>query len=85
MLKVYVLPTSGTLVRLGLVVSKKTGNAVVRNRVKRFFREAVRLILMDEKAKMTPSDVVVIAKPLVSTVGFNSVFAELKTLFDKLK
>jgi len=31
--------------RLGLTVSKKVGNAVVRNRMKRRFRELARLVL----------------------------------------
>ncbi|HET9427902.1 MAG TPA: ribonuclease P protein component [Allosphingosinicella sp.] len=33
--------------RLGLTVSKKVGNAVVRNRMKRRFRELARIVLPD--------------------------------------
>lgn len=84
MLNIYFLATSNTHLRLGLVVSKKVGNAVVRNRIKRYFREAVRLILL-ERASALPFDVVVAAKPVISTVGFNSVSIELQSLFDKLK
>lgn len=84
MLNVYFVATSNAHLRLGLVVSKKVGNAVVRNRIKRYFREAVRLILM-ERAAMLPFDVVVAAKPLISTVGFSSVNIELRSFFDRLK
>ena len=38
----YVLPTSEPYSRLGLAVSKRVGNAVVRNRIKRCLRETFR-------------------------------------------
>jgi ribonuclease P protein component len=45
--------------RLGVVVSRRVGKAVVRNRVRRRIREAVRLRLMD----LTPScDLVFLAR-----------------------
>ncbi len=37
--------------RLGFTVTKKVGNAVVRNRTKRRLREAARLVLRDQAAR----------------------------------
>ncbi|MBQ3054354.1 MAG: ribonuclease P protein component [Clostridia bacterium] len=41
---VYVMPVKSTVNRLGLTVSTKVGNAVVRNRIRRRLREAYRSI-----------------------------------------
>lgn len=52
----------GSQSRLGLVVSKKVGNAVIRGRVKRKLREAFRLLSPDLLGEASAIDLVVIAK-----------------------
>lgn len=67
--------------RLGLAVSiKNTGNAVVRNRVKRAARERFR-ILRDELGGI---DIVVMAKPAVKTTERAQMRASLDSLFRSL-
>lgn len=52
--------------RFGLTVSRKVGNAVCRNRVKRWLREGIR----HERAQLRGAwDVVVIAHPSAAGVG----------------
>ncbi len=61
--------------RLGLTVSRKVGNAVVRNRTKRRLRETVRLMLQnDAEAKQLQNyDIVLIGR----TTGADCEFAKL--------
>jgi ribonuclease P protein component len=62
--------------RLGLTVSKRVGNAVVRNRVRRLVKEIFRRLAGD----LSEVDLVVIAKPgaaLVGRKGFDAVAAEI--------
>jgi ribonuclease P protein component len=47
-------------VRLGFTVTKKVGNAVIRNRTKRRLREAARLLLRE--APLTGADLVLIGR-----------------------
>ena len=55
---IFSLPNSLNRKRLGIIVSKKIGNAVGRNRVKRAIREIFRLV----KHQMIPAtDIVVIS------------------------
>ena len=60
--------------RLGVVASKKTGGAVVRNRSKRLLREAFRL-----RNELFPAgiDLVIIAKPGASDLSLDAVILEV--------
>lgn len=64
MVVLYVLKNSSKSTRIGFVTGKRLGGAVVRNRVKRLFKEAYRL----NQAKIAPGcDLVVIGR--VPVVG----------------
>lgn len=64
--------------RVGLTVSKKVGNAVVRNQVKRWLREAVRHEL---HRLVRPVDVVLIAHPNAATSSASSLRDEVRSAF----
>jgi ribonuclease P protein component len=61
------------MMRLGLTVSKKVGNAVVRNRMRRRFRELARKILPE--AGIAGADHVMIGRPS----GIERPFSDLDT------
>lgn len=62
--------------RIGFTVTRKNGNAVMRNRIKRRLREAVRTALGDTLAPGT--DYVIVARPGVADVPFDHLVQELK-------
>jgi ribonuclease P protein component len=66
--------------RIGITVSRKVGNAVVRNRIKRRVREYYRLHSI---AVRNSSDFHVIAKKPASALSFQQTVAMLDGLFDK--
>ena len=69
------LPNSLTLSRYGLSVSKRVGNAVTRNRVKRLLREILRI------TPLKPGwDIIFIARPPVAAADY----ASLKTVVEGL-
>lgn len=62
--------------RFGLTVTKKTGNAVVRNRIRRRLREVVRQA--GEKAR-EGTDYVIVGRRAALTLEFDRLVADLKS------
>jgi ribonuclease P protein component len=61
--------------RVGYTVTKKIGNAVVRNRIRRRLREAVRTHAADDMA--AGNDYVIVGREDVLTIPFGQLKAEL--------
>ena len=61
--------------RLGIATSRKVGNAVVRNRVKRWIRESLRV----GAGGIGGHDVVVIARSAAADAGLDAIARELRS------
>lgn len=70
-------------IRYGVTATKKLGNAVVRNKVKRRLREAVRSIL--KEATQKPADIVLIGRDATATCEFAVLVKDLKWCLKKLE
>ena len=69
-------------VRLGFTVTKKVGNAVVRNRTRRRLREAARLLLAQTPA--TGADLVLVGRDTTRTRRFDLLMDDLRRGLAKL-
>ena len=75
---VKTVPNGLVLSRYGLSVSKRVGEAVTRNRVKRLLRENLRMM------PLKPGwDIVVIARPALANVDYDGVKRTVEALFSK--
>ena len=68
--------------RVGFVVSKKVGNAVVRNKVRRRLKEIARL----RPELFSPGrDYIIIARPSAARISYREMEKELERLAGKIK
>ncbi len=72
------LPNGLTLSRCGLSVSKRVGKAVTRNRVKRLFREILRIMPLK-----SGWDIVFIARPVVADADYTSLKRTVEGLLSR--
>jgi len=79
---VYCRKNGGAENRLGITVSTKVGGAVVRNRVRRRFKEIYRL---NESRLKSGFDIVIVARVRSRFAGYRELEAAVLSLFKKLK
>ena len=75
----YTTPNELGYSRFGISVPKKTGNAVVRNRIKRQVRSAVGKSTNFEKSV----DIVLIVRSSYKTIEFNQILSEIREIIEK--
>lgn len=81
-LVMYVVKNNKEENHLGISVSKKVGNSVVRSRVTRLIRESYRL---SEETIKCGYDIVVIARGFAKGASYHEIYASLNHLFRKHK
>ena len=69
-LVMYIIPNELNKNRLGISVSKKVGNSVVRHRVTRLIRESYRL---HEAVFNSGLDIVIVARANAASVGYEEI------------
>ncbi len=80
-LVIYKLKNNSNINRLGISVSKKVGNSVVRSRVKRLIKESYRL--KDDNISKVGFDIVIIARTVASEANYKQIDTSLNKLLIK--
>ena len=78
--------------RVGIIVNKKVGNAVTRNRVRRRLREALKSLLAEvsvvgsaQHAKVPSFHLILIARPEAATASYWELRGALKKALNRAK
>jgi len=80
LLVVKALPNGLTLSRLGFSISRRVGKAVVRNKVKRWLREILRV------TPLKPGwDIVFIARPPAATINYTELKKSVEDLLSRAR
>jgi len=81
-INIYVIKSNENINKIGIAVGKKTGNAVERNRIKRWFRESYRAY--ENNLKENYKIVFTIKKNIsIDTVDFFVIKNDLECLFKR--
>ena len=79
---IFILKNDYDFNRLGIIVKKETGKAVIRNKIKRRLKEANRLL----NKKLLPGyDIIVLAKNNIKESDYFEICHDLEILFYKGK
>ena len=83
-LEIFIVKTKNEYNQIGIAVSTKVGNSVIRNKIKRLIRESYRLL---EKNILTGNDFIVLWKKSVKSENatFYNIKDDLKEIFCKAK
>jgi ribonuclease P protein component len=82
LLVLYAAPNDLQRVRIGITVSSRVGKAVVRNKVRRRVREALRARL---ERLGTGRDLVVVARPRAATASWSELCAALDAVLERTR
>jgi len=77
----FIMESEELSVRRGLIVSKKNGNAVKRNRIKRRLRVATSAIIKENQSLIDGRALVFIARPACLEMTFPDIMTELRKGF----
>lgn len=81
-LVIYYMHSEQTYFRVGLSVGKKIGNAVTRNRIKRYLRES----FMDLEHRILPTlNIIIIARQPTKNMSFHDIKGSLLHLLKREK
>lgn len=81
-LVMYLAKNQGTASKMGVSVSKKVGNSVIRHRIKRRLKEIVRL--NEERVLPEGYDLVIIARKPAAAADYQSLSASVFKISEKL-
>lgn len=83
---IYIVNNNLKFNRLGICVTKKNGNSVERNKLKRWIREAYRNVIKENEVKKALDIVIMYKKGItVLDTNYNEVYKQITAVLNDLK